>query len=182
MELFSQDNKKTHHESLIEKAHDYLDSINVFIDDPEISCSSYFNKKKKTILNDDSRSFASGGSPLHSEENLGSGVLKLNSKLYHSRKSNMKSAPLIKSKEFSSPQLAKGSTKRKISSLQLSEEEEGRNTTYSDLEMSESDEKVDVSSNLEIKNRENKKLSIFSMLFRKSTYENLDKIEKDDSN
>lgn len=182
MEFFFQDTKKAYHESLIEKANDYLDSIKVFSDDPEGSSSNYFNRKKQRIFNEDAHSFASGGSPLPSEEVLGSGILKLNSKLYHSRKSNMKSAPLIKNKQFSSPQFAKSSVGRKISSLHLSEEEEGRNTTYSDLELSESEEKSDVSSYVDIKNRDQRKPSIFSMLLRKNTYENLEKIEKEDSN
>lgn len=137
---------KSSHETLLEKANLFLDSINLQKGDPESESSLYFQKKKNSIFSDfnESKSINSLSPALSIYKNGSETPLQLTSKLFVSRKNlNSPTKPM----DFSSPQPRKRTSMKKKSSYEYLENEPNFGTS-SDFEKTDSERgnKTEISS------------------------------------
>lgn len=170
---------KSSHETLLEKANLFLDSIKLQKGDPESESSLYFQKKKNSIFSDfnESKSINSLSPALSIYKNGSETPLQLTSKLFISRKNlNSPTKPI----DFSSPQPRKRTSMKKKSSYEYLEDEQNFGTS-SDFDKTDSERgtTTEISSLGDaIPNKKKKKPSIFSSLLAK-TLEDLGKFQNE---
>lgn len=161
-------------EILLEKANLFLDLVPVDFGDPELSEIRYFQSKKSSV-------FSTTNSPLQPPNSNKSGTNQSNSELFKNRP-GMKSLPLIKSLVFSSPQPIKRTIKKPLAKKPSIEDfsELSNDSSLISLELSDCEGgRTETSANLDSRNSQSlRKMSIFSTLFTKETFDELESGKK----